>query len=278
MQTLAEIRGLLDRHGLSPRKALGQNFLIDKNLLARLIASAGVGPGSVALEVGPGTGTLTRGLLDAGARVVACEMDGGLCGLLREHFAAEIAGARLALIEGDCLGPGKRLNAEAAVALGGVPFALVANLPYQAGTPLMLDLLLHHPGCGVLAATIQREVGERLTAGPGSREYGGLAIMAQALAEAEWLADLPPECFWPRPKVESCMVVLRRRAAPRTADPDALAALCHRLFSKRRKQLGAILGRATAWPAGVRAEMRPEDLTVAQAAALAAALGAQSAG
>ena len=273
MQTLAEIRALLHEHGLSPRKALGQNFLIDKNLLAKLLGAAHLSPGDTVLEIGPGTGTLTEALLETGCAVVACELDAGLAALLRTRLHAACASGRLTVIVGDGLGKRKRLNADAAAVLSDRPFALVANLPYQAGTPLMIDLLLHHPRCRVLAATIQREVGHRLTAAPGSRDYGALAIIAQAMADVEWVADLPPECFWPRPEVTSCMVALRRRAVPLAPQPDALAALCHTLFSKRRKQLGAILGRTLAWPDGILPTQRPEDLTVTQVVALAKVVG-----
>ncbi len=269
MQTLAQIRALLDQHGLAPKKALGQNFLIDKNLLAKLVAAAGVGTADLVLEIGPGTGTLTEGLLGRGCTVVACELDTGLAGLLRDRLGGPIASGHLRIVEGDCLAKGKRLSGEVAGALGERAFSLVANLPYQAGTPVMIDLLLHHPRCRLLAATIQREVGERLTAKPGARDYGLLSIVAQAMAEIEWVADLPPECFWPRPEVASCMVVLRRRAVPLAHDPDRLAAFCHTLFSKRRKQLGAIVGRGTPWPPGVAATMRPEELSVQQIVTLA---------
>ncbi len=269
VQTLAEIRALLNEHGLSPRKALGQNFLIDKNLLAKLVAAAHLSPDDLALEIGPGTGTLTEALLAAGCTVIACELDPGLASLLRTRLHAALSSGQLTVIEGDCLGNGKRLKPDIAAALAERPFSLVANLPYQAGTPLMLDLLLHHPRCRTLAVTIQREVGQRLTAAPGSRDYGALAIIAQAMAEIDWVGDLPPECFWPRPEVTSCMVALRRRATPRAPNPDALAALCHTLFSKRRKQLGAILGRATLWPKGITATQRPEELTVEQVVSLA---------
>ncbi|MFN0011866.1 MAG: 16S rRNA (adenine(1518)-N(6)/adenine(1519)-N(6))-dimethyltransferase RsmA [Phycisphaerales bacterium] len=274
MQTLAQIRALLDQHGLSPKKALGQNFLIDKNLLAKLAAAAGAGAADLVLEIGPGTGTLTEALLERGCTVVACELDTGLAALLRENLSGPIASGHLRIVEGDCLGKGKRLSPEVAGVLGERAFTLVANLPYQAGTPLMIDLLLHHPRCRVLAATIQREVGERLTAKPGSRDYGLLSIVAQAMAEIEWVADLSPECFWPRPEVASCMVLLRRRAVPLAHDPDRLAAFCHTLFSKRRKQLGAILGRTTPWPQGVAATMRPEELTVPQVVELSEVISA----
>lgn len=268
MQTLAEIRALLDSRGLAPRKALGQNFLIDKNLLARLIDSAGLPANATVLEVGPGTGTLTETLLERGCRVVACEMDAGLSALLRERLADAAASGRFALVEGDCLESGRKVNAAAVAALGGGPFALVANLPYGAATPLMLALLSEHPACGVMAVTIQREVADRLLAKPGTKDYGTLGIAAQAAAEIELIARLPPECFWPRPEVTSAMVRLTRRAVPMTADLPGLIVFSQKLFSARRKQLGATLGRERAWPAGIRPEQRVEELTVEQVIAL----------
>lgn len=293
VQTLSEIRGLLESRGLSPRRALGQNFLVDKNLLGKLVDAAGVRAGDLVLEVGPGTGTLTETLLErasvgtaaagpaasgaaaaGGARVVAIELDRGLAELLRERLSVFIADGRLQLVEGDCLATGKRLNEEAARLLAGKPFSLVANLPYQAGTALMLELLINHPNCGTMAVTIQREVGERLIASPGSRDYGLLGVVVGAMAQVEWVADLPPECFWPRPEVTSCMVVVRRRAVPATDDAAGLAAFCQRLFSKRRKQLGAILGRSIRWPSGVSATQRPEELDVDQIVGLARAASA----
>lgn len=269
MQTLAEIKSLLEAHGLSPRHALGQNFLIDKNLIAKLIDSAGVKAGDTVLEVGPGTGTLTEGLLERGCRVVACELDGGLAAMLRERIPSLGFGDRFTLIEGDCLETGKRLNSAAAAALGQAPFALVANLPYGAATPLMLNLLIERPACGVMAVTIQREVADRLMAAPGSKDFGTLGVVAQAMAEVSLIATLPRECFWPRPDVTSAMVLVRRRATPATSRPAVLAAFCQRVFQQRRKQLGSTLGRGLAWPPGVSATMRAEELSVSQMVALA---------
>lgn len=273
MQTLAEIKAMLAERGLRPRHALGQNFLIDQNLLRRLVESAQIKAGQLVLEVGPGTGTLTEALLEAGARVIACEMDRNLAALLRERIPSLGYEARFRLIEGDCLETGKKVNRELISAIGEEPFVLVANLPYGAATPLMLSLLIDHPHCSRMAVTIQREVVDRLAAPHGSKDYGLLSIVAQALARIEPLAKLPPECFWPRPDVTSAMVLLERRSDPLTREPRRLAEFAHTLFSKRRKQLGSILGRDVPWPEGITADQRPEELSPEQVVMLMDAVG-----
>jgi 16S rRNA (adenine1518-N6/adenine1519-N6)-dimethyltransferase len=140
----------------------------------------------------------------------------------------------------------------------------VANLPYGAATPLMLNLLIDFPACARQGVTIQREVAQRLAAQPGSKDYGTLSVVAQAMATVEIIAKLPPECFWPRPEITSAMVLLTRREQPATAHPARLALLCQRLFSQRRKQLGGVLGRETALPPGVQPTQRAEELSVEQ--------------
>ncbi|MFN7374819.1 MAG: 16S rRNA (adenine(1518)-N(6)/adenine(1519)-N(6))-dimethyltransferase RsmA [bacterium] len=264
MQTLSEIKAMLAERGLRPRHALGQNFLIDHNLLAKLLTAANLKPGELILEVGPGTGTLTEALLAQGCRVLACEMDTNLASLLADRITSQGHAERFRLVQGDCLALGKRLNNAVANAIGDEPFKLVANLPYNAATPLILTLLIDHPRCSLIAATIQREVADRLTAQPATPDYGLLSILVQALATPHILAKLDPACFWPRPKVTSAMVLLERRPDPLTRDPRRLAELCHRLFSQRRKQLGTTLGRSTSLPPGIRPEQRPEELTPQQ--------------
>lgn len=264
MQTLAQIKEMLAERGLRPRHALGQNFLIDHNLLTKLVTSARLMPGELVLEVGPGTGTLTETLLAAGCRVIACEMDRNLASLLTDRLSAQGHTDRFRLVEGDCLGDGKRVNPTLINAIGDEPFKLVANLPYGAATPLMISLLIDHPRCSLMAVTIQKEVVDRLAAKAGSRDYGLLSIVVQAMARVQPLAKLSPECFWPRPDVTSAMVLVERRSDPLTRDGRRLAELCHTLFSKRRKQLGAILGRTVALPEGVLPEQRPEELTPEQ--------------
>lgn len=266
-QTLAEIRQLLEAHGLSPRKSLGQNFLIDQNLVRKLVDAAAVGPGDLVLEVGPGTGTLTEELLSRGCEVVASELDRGLAALLRERLGAAYPN-RFTLVEGDCLAGKRHVNPAILQALRGRSFTLVANLPYNAATPLMLALLVEHPECRGLFVTVQREVADRLLAHPSTKEYGTLGVVAQAVGEVKRIATLPPACFWPRPDVTSAMASVLRRPDPMTNNPAGLAAFCQAVFAKRRKQLGSVLGKDVPWPEGIGPLMRIEELTPAQIAAL----------
>ncbi|MCG3121935.1 MAG: Ribosomal RNA small subunit methyltransferase A [Phycisphaerales bacterium] len=264
MQSLAQIKRHLDERGLAPRHRLGQNFLIDHNLIRKLVDAAGVGPGSLVLEVGPGTGTMTEELLERGCRVVACELDAGLAALLRDVIGHGPHADRFTLVEGDCLETKRRVSGAVLRELVGRPFKLVSNLPYAAATPLITTLLASHAECPLLAVTIQREVGDRLAAGPGSKDYGPLSVIAQSMATIEPVATLPPECFWPRPDVTSAMVLLRRRERPLTDDVAGLAQTCQRLFAQRRKQIRWFLGKNAAWPAGIEPHMRAEELTPEQ--------------
>ncbi|MCL4222295.1 MAG: ribosomal RNA small subunit methyltransferase A [Phycisphaerales bacterium] len=234
MQTLAQIRSMLDQRGLSPKRSLGQNFLIDHNLIRRLVDASGVRANDLVLEVGPGTGTLTEELLDRGCRVVACELDDGLCDLLADRFAGN---ANFTLIRGDCLTSKRSLSPALVEALAGEPFLLVANLPYGAGTPLLLILLTRFPQCRAMYVTIQREVAKRIMARPGDEDYGSISVVARAAAEVHRLATLPPACFWPRPKVDSAMIALMRTPRPLTPDLVALAETAQKLFTQRRKQI-----------------------------------------
>lgn len=275
MQSLAQIRALLASASLAPRKSLGQNFLIDQNLIVRLIDSAGVAAGSLVLEVGPGTGTMTEELLGRGCRVIAAEIDRGLCVLLRDRLGTHPG---FTLIEGDCLDGKSTLAAPIRAAIDGRPFTLVSNLPYGAGTGVLLALLTRHPECATMAVTVQREVADRLIAGPRDAAYGSIGIVAQCLASVRKVATLPPECFWPRPEVTSAMVVIERLARPLTDDGVALAEFCKRAFAGRRKQIRGLL-RAMAGrdgggsedvplPQGVAPEQRIEDLAPEQISGL----------
>jgi 16S rRNA (adenine1518-N6/adenine1519-N6)-dimethyltransferase len=269
VQTVAEIKSILQSRGLAPRKALGQNFLIEHAHLQRLIDRAAITNTDTVLEVGPGTGTLTDELMARAGRVVACELDAGLAAHLRDRYAAH--GPRFTLIEGDALGRDGRLNDAARAALAGQPFKLVANLPYQIASPLMVGLALD-PLCRGQYVTIQREVGQRLRATPGTRDYSELSVMVQAMCRVERVATLPPGCFWPPPKVTSEMLAIEPLDTPHTAAPAALARLCRTLFTQRRKTLRAILGGQFAFPAGIDPSDRPEALPVPELVRLAQAM------
>lgn len=271
MQTLARIRQYLEERGLSPRKRFGQNFLIDHNLIRKLVDAAGVGPGDLVLEVGPGTGTMTEELLGRGCEVVASELDHGLAGLLRDVIGGGEHGPRFALVEGDCLASKHALSADLERAIGDRPFTLVSNLPYGAATPVLTAILARHPACRVMAVTIQREVASRLSAQPRSDEYGPLSIVTQASAAVDPIAILPPECFWPRPDVTSAMVRLTRLDSPLTDRLDALETVCRDLFSRRRKQIGWFLSTLVEPPEGIEPTMRPEELSPRQIVQLALA-------
>jgi 16S rRNA (adenine1518-N6/adenine1519-N6)-dimethyltransferase len=263
LQTLSEIRALLAERGLRPRRRFGQNFLHDKNQLRRLVDASGACAGDLVLEVGPGTGTLTEALVDAGAEVIASEIDNDLASIIEERL-----GERVTLVRGDCLARGRSLAPAIVEALGARPFRLVANLPYQVASPLMITLLLDHPACTGQFVTIQKEVADRLLAPPGTKAYGPLGIIAQVLGTIEPIAVLPPSCFWPAPAVTSAMVAIRPRPQGAVEHPHELARFITMLFGRRRKQLGAILGRDLAWPSGVTAELRPEALSPEQLVAL----------
>lgn len=271
MQTLAEIKQLLEARGLRPKRSLGQNFLTDQNLILKLVRACEVGAEDRVLEVGPGTGTLTEALLEMGASVLSCELDDSLAELLRERLGDQ---SNWTLVHGDCLDGKRALNPALVEWLGDSPFKLVANLPYGCATPLMSTLLLHYPACNVLGVTIQKELGDRLLASPGNREYGPMSIIARATCEIEKIAHLPPACFWPRPQVDSSMLVLRRRPEP-MCDPHALSMVCAALFQQRRKRIAKplreLLGNREP-PEGVTPDMRAEEVSLEAFCRLASAI------
>lgn len=264
MQTPADIKALLASVGASPKHALGQNFLIAHDHITRLVDRSGVGRGDLVLEVGPGTGAMTDLLVERGCELVLAELDANMVAILKSRFAE-----RVTIVEGDCLASKSAIAPAILDAIDGRPFTLVANLPYGAASPLMVALAADHPAqCRGQYVTIQREVGQRLRAQPGTKDFSELSIVVQAMCTVERVATLPPGCFWPQPKVTSETVAIEPRAVPLTDDPRALAAMCRRLFTKRRKQLGAILGRDIPLPDGVTHDLRPEALTVDQLVAL----------
>ena len=242
-QTKHQIEALLAQAGSHPRHRFGQNFMIDQNLV-RAVADAGeLTPDDLALEVGPGTGTLTEELIERAGSVVAVEIDRDLTRLLRERFGQR---EHFSLIEGDALAGKHELNPQLLAcvrdAIGdGRSVKLVANLPYNIASPLVVELLL--AGVQLLSFTVQKEVAARLRAAAGSEEYGPLSVMAQLLGRVGVLRTLPPQAFWPAPTVQSSLV--------RTTRDDRLgqearpfSTFVHALFSFRRKTLRKALAEA----------------------------------
>ncbi len=280
-QTLSEIKAILEARGIHPRHRFGQNFLIDANKLRVIVDAAALQPGDIVLEVGPGTGVLTEELLAAGARVVAVEIDRDMTEILRQRLGED--SERFILINDDVMAGKHALNPAIAAAFerlsasqsaignrqSAIPFKLIANLPYNIASPLLAVLAADWPGMTAAVVMVQREVADRMTAPPGGKDYGPLTVILQALCELKIIAKLSPGCFWPPPDIDSAVVKLTRRATPLTRDPHKLSALLHTLFSKRRKQIGTTLGRATPLPPGIDATLRPEQLTVEQLVELA---------
>jgi 16S rRNA (adenine1518-N6/adenine1519-N6)-dimethyltransferase len=234
---LPPLREVIAAHGLSARKALGQNFLLDLNLTAKIARLAGDLSGADVLEVGPGPGGLTRGLLMEGARrVVAIERDQRCLPALAA--IAEAYPGRLAVIEGDALALDPRPHLRP-------PVRVVANLPYNVGTELLVRWLTPPewpPFWQSLTLMFQKEVAERIVARPGTKAYGRLALLAQWRAAPRLLLEIPPRAFTPPPKVTSAVVHLERLEAPRyPAEAATLGRLVALGFNQRRKMLRASL-------------------------------------
>ncbi len=286
-QTLTEIKTLLAAYGLQPKKRFGQNFLHDGNHMAKILAAAGLGGDASAvgewplvLEVGPGTGALTERLIDAGARVVAVEIDGDMEPIIRDRLGPAMAEGRLTLHIGDALDGKHAINPQvlalldqsdaSRVASRSVPYKLIANLPYNIASPLLVNLALDHPAMSGAVVMVQKEVADRMAGTPADgKAYGPLGIILQAVFTVERVCVLSPGCFYPPPSIASAVVKLTRRAMPLCDAPHAFAGFVHRLFGRRRKQLGAILGRDTPLPPDLSPQARPETLSVEQLVALA---------
>jgi 16S rRNA (adenine1518-N6/adenine1519-N6)-dimethyltransferase len=270
--TQSEIRAILATAGLQPRRRLGQHFLIDSNLLHILVEEADLSARDVVLEVGAGVGNLTELLLDAAAWVVAVEIDPDLAAVARERLAGA---ANLDLLVADALADKHHVSPEVLAAararlaeIGGRPFdgaqgrpervegrlKLVANLPYSAATPLVVELLLEEPTPALMLFTVQEEVARRLAAEPATRPYGPVSVVVQALAQVEVVRRLGPTVFWPRPEVWSAMVRIRPSPARRRriADLVVFRRVVEGLFRHRRKRAPRSL--ALADPGGEPAE------------------------
>jgi 16S rRNA (adenine1518-N6/adenine1519-N6)-dimethyltransferase len=266
--THREITELLGRHGLSPSRALGQNFVADPNTVRRIVRLAGVGAGDPVVEIGPGVGSLTTALCEAGAEVLAVELDRHLLPVLAE--VVEPLGVRV--VHGDAL----EVDWDSLLAAHD-NWTLVANLPYNVATTIVLQLLDDAPAIGTMLVMVQREVGERLAAPPGSGTYGIPSVKLALSATAEVVGKVPATVFIPQPRVESALVRITRRREPIVSvDHDELMRLVRTAFGQRRKMLRRSLAGVVKPEqferAGVSPEDRPEQLGVAQWDALTAAV------
>jgi 16S rRNA (adenine1518-N6/adenine1519-N6)-dimethyltransferase len=254
-QTRSEIAGLLERHGLAPIHSLGQHFLADANITRKIVALAAVGPGSRVVEVGAGTGTLTRALTATGSRVVAYEIDEGLRPLLEEVTDGLDVEVRFADV----------MKVDFASVLEGDDWVMVANLPYNVGTPVVLEAMRNAMNIRHFVVMVQKEVARRFAAQRGSDDYGLPSVVAGIYTDANVAFTVQPHVFYPPPRVESAVVVMRRKPAPDGA--NRAVELARAGFGQRRKMLRRSLAGVLDDPAytleaaGIDPTFRAEDLT-----------------
>ena len=267
-----ETAALLEQAGLSPKRKFGQNFVVDSNITDKIARLSGVASGDAVLEIGPGLGALTESLLALGAQVTALEIDGDLVGVLRAR--PELSEVRI--VEGDAL----RAAFDDVTPADKGPWMVVANLPYNVATPLVLRILEEAPQVTRLLVMVQAEVGERMAAGPGEDAYGAVSVRVRYHALAKVVGKVPPTVFVPRPKVDSALVLIERRASPavpaEVATEEEIFRIVRASFAQRRKMLRRSLAALVPADAFDRTEIsptaRPEELDVADFAALAAAV------
>jgi len=260
------VRALAASVGLRPTKHWGQNFVVDANTVRRIVALAGVKSGDHVLEVGPGLGSLTLGLLDAGASVTAVEIDPVLAAQLPVTVGQRMpdAAGRLHVITGDAL---KLVPSDVDAP---EPAALVANLPYNVAVPVVLTLLQRFESLTSGLVMVQLEVAQRLVATPGSRVYGAPSAKLAWFCDAALAGRVPATVFWPVPNVESGLVRLTRRDPPATtATQPQVFAVIDAAFAQRRKMLRSMFGVAALEAAGIDPTARGETLTITQFAAIA---------
>jgi len=267
------VRALLAEHGLRPSRALGQHFLADANTAERIARLAEVGPGDRVLEIGPGLGSLTLALASTGSSVLAVELDRHILPALESVVATA---GDVTVEQGDAL------ELDFASRLGGGPWTCVSNLPYNIATPVVMRLLDDVPQVSRLVVMVQREVGERLAAPPGSRTYGAVSVRVAFHADARLMGTVSPTVFVPRPNVESVLVRLDRRPAPPVdvESPALMFDLVRAGFAQRRKMLRRALrpmlgGRTdeVLTAAGIDPRARAESLDLEAWAALARETG-----
>lgn len=265
-----DTRALLATLGHQPKRFLGQNFLVDGNIVRKSLDLAGVGPGDTVIEIGPGLGTLTKALLEAGADVWAVERDRNLHAYLVDHLAPRFPD-RFHLLEGDAVdAPLAGFSPPAQSSASTRDFKVVANLPYAIATP-WLDAVLAGPLPSRLVLMLQKEAADRYAAQPGSKSFGAISVFLQAAYAIAPGHKVAPACFYPRPDVDSHLLNLLRQPAPFVFSPE-VKALIRSCFQQRRKQIGALLrsrisGETIPWrellrSSGLSEQIRPEAIPV----------------
>lgn len=248
------VRSLLDDHGLAPRRDLGQNFVVDPNTVRRIADLARVGPGDHVVEVGAGLGSLTLALAETGASVTAIEVDRGVVPVLRE-IVADSGVENVSVIEADAMHADWDALLDPTVEGG---WTLVANLPYNVGTPLVCDILDDVAHVSRLLVMVQREVAERFAAPSGSRAYGAISVKAAYWGTARIVGLVPASVFLPMPNVESALVEITRRDPPEV-EPHALFELVRTAFGQRRKMLRKSLSGVVTDEQFATADVAPTD-------------------
>lgn len=272
--TATAVRDLARRHGIHPSKALGQNFVIDPNTIRRVVRLAALGDGADVVEVGAGMGTLTLALAAAGRCVLAVELDRALLPVLDEVVGGL---ANVRVVAGDAM------SLDWGPLLGDRHWHMVSNLPYNIATPLLATMLEDVPAIGDFTVMVQREVGERLVAAPGSKAYGSVSVLVALHAEASLLGTVPRTVFWPPPGVDSVLVRIARRPPPVAVPAEPLMRVVRGSFAHRRKTLRNSLSTALARDvgeieeglraAGVDPGARAESLGLEEFARIAEVLG-----
>ncbi len=264
--TRTRLLEVMERHGLEPHRTLGQNFVIDQNTIRKIVRVAGVSAGDRVIEIGPGLGSLTLGLMEVGAEVRAVEIDSRLLDALHENTngAVEVTNADAMTLDWATVTRGQR-------------WAVVANLPYNVATPVVLRILDTAPEIDRIVVMVQKEVAERLAAGPGTKAYGIPSVKVAYWATARLLGTVGAEVFHPQPRVTSALVEIVRRPSPAVeADADTLFDLVRGGFGQRRKTIRrALAGRVTDEQfaaAGIDPVRRAEELTITEWGALARAV------
>ena len=272
---------IIQKYGFAFQKRFGQNFLIDPHVLDKIIRAADLTREDLVLEIGPGIGTMTQRLAEAAGKVVAVEIDPKLIPVLKETLAGY---ENVRVINQDIL----KMDIHALVREenGGRPIKVVANLPYYITTPILMGLFERHVPVDTITVMVQKEVADRMQAGPGAKDYGALSLAVQYHAAPYLVANVPPNCFIPRPRVGSAVIRLTRHPEPpvQVADEKLLSALIRASFNQRRKTLLNSLNNSPEIPftkeqiaaaidgLGLSPSVRGEALTLEQFAALCASL------